>query len=284
MHVRDPGPGDGAVRSADKNAARIVGAGDLQRDAGNAASALQLFGKLIGGKIDVARPQGAHKRIRQEKSNKYEYTPVARWKTAPEIVYNSQDGEGSVFLSWSHDDNGLGCEYKVIQYEKLLVVKKGEKVLGTTTERKFEISDLVNGKYTFAVVPILGQEEGSISESVTVEVKAEWIVAPELQCSINGPSSVKLTWSASPKVETYHITVYAGSGSLLRFVNLDFKKVEEFDVPVKADEIIYEYQFPDSIDPETGVKLRFEIFGVRHTADNSEQTSSISKQTVILNK
>ena len=77
-------------------------------------------------------------------------------------------------------------------------------------------------------------------------------------------------------------TVSAGSGSLLRFVNLDYKKYSEFDVQAKPGDMEYTFTYKDNIDPETGVKLKFEIYGIRHTATGSEQKSATTTQTIIV--
>lgn len=231
---------------------------------------------LIDGNQVLSSP------LYSERSNKVEYTLVAKWKAAPEIKYSSQDGEGSVFLSWSHDDNGLGCEYKVIQYDMLGVIKKGETTLGITKERSFEVSDLMNGKYTFVIIPSLNTEEGEASEPVKVDVMADWIAAPELSYSVTGTNSVKLSWEPSPKVETYHISVFAGNGSLLRFVNLDYKLIDEFDIPAETTNQEFEFVYPGSFEPDIGARLKFEIYGVRHTASGELQQSATSTQTVVL--
>ena len=217
-----------------------------------------------------------------QNSSKEDYTPISRWKLAPTITRSSQDGNGSVIINWEHDDNGLGCSYKIIKQDKLLVVKKGEAEIGVTPEKEYEIIDLVNGKYTFAVVPVLDNEEGLASDPITIEVKADWVTAPALECNITEKNHITLKWDTADKVENYHIIVSAGSGSLLRFVNLDYKKIAEFDVPSENTTMEYDYEYPDEIDLETGVKLKFEIFGIRHAADGTEQHSSTSKQEITL--
>ena len=211
------------------------------------------------------------------------YAPVVRWKNAVDIQVSTQAGEGSVLLKWEHDNDGRDLRYKVLEIEKLLGVKTGEKVLGVTDGKEFEIHDLVNGTYTFAVIPVLGEEEGEAAV-VDVEVTADWLLAPELNCEAVGPKEVRLTWNAADKVDSYHITVSAGSGSLLRLVNLDYKKIAEFDVPVTADALEYTYTYAGALDPDNGVKLKFEICGVHHVPGQPDQQSSTSSRTVLLQK
>lgn len=253
---------------------------DLNEEYGFQVQLVQYSKNIVGEKEPI--PTSV---LYSKFSNKEKYTPTSRWKLAPEITYNSQDGEGSVLLAWEHDDNGLGCQYKIVKYDKLVVVKTGEKEIGITApgEREFEITDLVNGKYTFAVIPVLGKETGNVSEAVTIDVSADWVTAPELNCSVTGSNEVTLSWISSPRVESYHITVSVGSGSLLRYVNLDFKKYLETEVPVGGETMEYIFRYPETVDSEDGVKIRFEVYGIRHTADNTEQTSSTSKQMIILN-
>lgn len=215
-------------------------------------------------------------------SKAFDYTPYAAWKNAPEITYASQTADGEVTLQWEHEDNGLGCEYKIISVEKVLGVKKGQKEIGSTTDRKYTVKDLMNGKYTYTVVPVLSREEGIASEETTVEVQNNWVAAPVLECEQSGNQQILLKWTAPDGVESYHITVSAGSGSVLRFVNLDYKKYTEFDVQAQPGSMEYVFSYDEIINPENGTKLKFEIYAVRHTADGAEQKSAASSQTIIM--
>lgn len=216
-----------------------------------------------------------------KESKPYEYMPMAKWKSGLNIEVSTQAGQGTVLLKWDHDDYGKGVEYQILEYDKLLVVKTSEKEIGRTKEKEFEINDLVNGKYTFAVVPVYDKEKGE-AVTVDVEVTADWVQAPELNCNISGEKDVKLTWMSPDKVDSYHITVSAGSGNLLRFINLDYKKIAEFDVPATPGSMEFTYTYPDVVDPETGVKLKFEIYGVHHVAGKEDQKSSTSNQSIVL--
>lgn len=218
-----------------------------------------------------------------KESKAYAYTPREKWKIAPEIQVSTQAGEGSVYLKWDHDADGKDVRYKVLEYDMLVLVKKGEKELGITEQKEYEIQDLVNGRYTFAVQPVIGDKEGEPAV-VTVDVTADWVEAPELNCSAEESPDVRLSWNSADKVDTYHITVYAGSGSLLRFVNLDYEKIAEFDVPAEDGETEFIYTYPDRIDPENGVKLKFEVYGIHHVPGGADQHSSTSQQTVTLKK
>lgn len=220
--------------------------------------------------------------LESKESKKFDFTPFAAWKYAPEIIYHSQTADGEVTLRWEHDDNGLGCKYKVLKLDKLLVVKKGQEEVGVTDEKEFVIKDLMNGKQIFAVVPILGKEEGIASDEVIEEVKNEWVLAPELECDAVDSNTVELQWESSKEVESYHVTVYTGSGSVLRFINRDFKEYDEFDVPATEGDMQYEYNYDGSVDQENGARLKFEIYGIRHTANGVEQQSATSSQTVVL--
>ena len=217
------------------------------------------------------------------KDSKYfDYTPYAAWKNAPEITYISQTADGQVTIRWDHEDNKLGCEYKVLKLDKVIGIKKGTSEIGKTKEHEFVVEDLMNGKHSFAVVPCFSKEEGISSETVVAEVANNWVSAPALEYEIHKDNQIELKWKAAKGVESYHITVYAGSGSLLRFVNLDFKKYEEFDVEVTSDDMTYSYKLGNDLSSESGVKLRFEIYAVRHAANGKEQQSAVSKQTVVI--
>ena len=218
--------------------------------------------------------------LNSKDSKFYDYTPYAAWKNAPEITYASQTADGEITIKWDHDDNGLGCEYKIVSPEKLLVVKKGNKEIGKTTKKEFIVKDVMNGKHTFSVIPVLGKEDGISSEDQTVEVVNNWVVAPSLECSLNGSKKVLLKWDAPAEVNSYHVTVYAGSGSLLRFVNLDYKKYKEFDVACKPGKMEYTFTYDENIDSKDGVKLKFEIYATRKTEKGAEQKSTTSKQTI----
>ena len=220
--------------------------------------------------------------LESKESKAYDYTPYAAWKNEPVITYASQSADGQITLRWDHDDNGLGCEYKIMEQDILLGVKKGEGEIGRTSEKEFTVNDLMNGKYTYAVIPVFSGDEGSASDPVTAEVKNNWVAAPALKCEAENSKDVRLKWTASEGVESYHITVSAGDGSLLRFVKLDYKKYEEFDVEAAAGEMVYTYTYDQPANPENGTNLKFEIYGIRHTADGTEQRSAASAQTITL--
>lgn len=219
--------------------------------------------------------------LESKESKSFTYTPYAAWKNAPDITYASQTADGQITLRWDHDDNNLGCEYKIVRYDKILGVKKGETELGRTDKCEFTVKDLMNGKYIFAVIPVYSREDGLASEEVEVELKNNWVIAPALDCTPGDKGQVTLKWACAPGVESYHVLVSAGSGSLLRLVNLDFNKYAEFDVPAKAGDMEYVFTYKDPIDPENGVKLKFEIYGVRYAANGEEQKSATTKQIVV---
>ena len=224
-----------------------------------------------------------HGSILESKDSKaFSYTPYAAWKNAPEIIYASQTAEGQTELRWVHDDNNLKCEYEVVQYEYVLGVKKGEKVVGRTIDKTFTIKDLMNGKYTYSVVPTLSKEKGLASATAEVEISNSWVVAPSLTCEQGKKGEVILKWSSPQAVESYHVVVSVGSGSILRFIDMDYNKYSEFDVPAKNGDMEYSFTYKEEIDPNTGIKLKFEIYGIRHAADGTEQKSATTKQTVVV--
>ena len=220
--------------------------------------------------------------LESKDSKMFEYTPYAAWKNAPTITYASQTADGQITLRWEHDDNGLGCQYKVIQIDKVLNVKKGEKELGTVTGNECVIKDLMNGSYSFAVVPVYEKEQGFLSEEATAEIQNNWVIAPTLECIPGKDQQILLKWTSAEGVENYHFTVSAGSGSLLRFVNLDFKKYDEFDVKSTPGAMEYTFIYDQAIDSENGVKLKFEVYGVRHATRGGEQKSATTTQIVTI--
>jgi len=44
----------------------------------------------------------------------------------------------------------------------------------------------------------------------------------------------------------------------------------------------YTHTYDQPVDPENGVNLKFEIYGIRHAADGTEQKSASSEQTIVL--
>lgn len=212
-------------------------------------------------------------------SSNYPYTPVAAWKTAPVLSYASQTADGQLTLQWTHNDNSLGCEYVIMRVKKTLGIKTGEEEVGVVTGTTFVLNDLMNGKYCYTVVPRLNNEIGAASEEVNIEITNDWVVAPILSCEQVGDTSIKLTWTAAANVDTYHITIYTGdSKSILRFVNLDFSKFSEHDLPATSGEMEFVFSYPNEIDPENGQKVKFEVYGIRYAANGDEQTTATTKQ------
>ena len=236
-------------------------------------------------------------------SGELAYKPTELWKTAPVIDYASQTADGEITLRWSHEDGGLGCEYAVIKINKVLGVMTGEDVLGSTIEHEFIIRDMENGGYCFNIVPTYGGKKGNYSADANVEVKNDWVVAPALTCEQTGTKQVKLRWKAPANIEQYHITVYTGdNNSILRFVDLDYSKYAEFDIEASEGDMEYIYEYDKDVDPENGLdinivvpglidtkidmgnglKMKFEIYGLRHTDSEAEQKSATSSQAIIL--
>ena len=140
-----------------------------------------------------------------------------------------------------------------------------------------------NGAYCLNVVPVLNGEKGSYSADANVEVKNEWVVAPELKCEQTGNKEVKLTWKAPANIERYHITVYTGdNNSLLRFVDMDYSKYAEFDIDAVEGDMEYTYTYDKDIDPVNGIKMKYEIYGIRHTGSGAEQKSAVSASTIVV--
>ena len=236
-------------------------------------------------------------------SSELTYKPTELWKTAPAIDYASQTADGEITLRWSHEDGGLGCEYAIMKINKIMGVMTGEEQLGITKEHEFIIRDLANGGYCFNIVPTYGGEKGTYSVDANVEVKNDWVIAPALKCEQTGDKQVKLTWKAPANIEQYHITVYTGdNNSILRFVDLDYSKYTEFDLTASEGDMEYIYEFDKdgdsgndinldisipglidtSINLASGQKLKFEIYGIRHTESGAEQKSATSSQTINL--
>lgn len=216
-------------------------------------------------------------------SGELAYRVTAVWKTAPVITFASQSADGKITLQWDHEDYGTGCEYAVVKINKVLGVMTGEEEWGRTTEHEFCMIDLNNGGYCINIVPILNGEKGSYSADANVEVKNEWVIAPELNCEQISANQVRLTWKAPANVESYHIVVSTGdNASLLRFVDLDYSKYAEFDVSATEGDMEYIFTYDKDIDPENGVKMKFEVYGLRHTASGGEQKSATSTKTIVV--
>lgn len=231
---------------------------------------------LNGEKITTAIHQS-------KESNGYSYTPTAAWKTAPVISYASQTADGQITLQWDHENFDLSCEYVVVKVNKAFGIKTGEEELGRTKEKTFTINDLMNGNYSLAVFPILADEKGSSSYDTSVSIQNDWVVAPILVCEEHENDSVRLVWNAAEGVESYHITVHKGnSESLLRFIDLDYSKYAEYDIPATSGEMEYTFVYEQEIDPSTGEKFKFEIFGIRHSQNGEEQKTASSSKTLTI--
>ncbi len=216
-------------------------------------------------------------------SKEYSYIPTALWRTPPVITYASQTSDGQITIRWDHAAVGHGCEYVISKINKTLGIRRGEEEWGTTTENEYVVYDLLNGSYTISVTPMFHGEKGEASSEVKVSIRNEWVISPALVCEQVGENTVKLTWSAAENAETYHITVYAGnSNSLLRFVDLDYRKYAEFDVPGGRGIIEYIYYCDKEYNADAGLKLKFEIVGIRHAADGTEQRSGTSSQSITI--
>ena len=216
-------------------------------------------------------------------SKELAYRVTAAWKDAPVITFASQTADGEITVQWDHEDYGAGCEYSVLYIKKTLGVMTGQEEWGRTSDHEFKKTDLANGSYCINIVPVFGDEKGTNSADANVEIKNEWVVAPELVCEQIGANQVKLTWKTSPNVESYHVTVSTGdNASLLRFVDLDYSKYTEFDLDTAEGDMEYIFTYDRDIDPENGLKMKFEVCGLRHTASGEEQKSATSVKTIVL--
>lgn len=216
-------------------------------------------------------------------SGEYTYRVTAAWKAAPVITFASQSADGTITLQWDHDDYGVGCEYAVMKINKVLGVMTGEEEWGRTTDHEFTVIDLNNGGYCINIVPFFNGEKGSYSADANVEVKNEWVVAPELNCEQISNNQVKLTWKVPANIESYHVVVSTGdNASLLRFIDLDYSKYSEFDIDATEGDMEYVFTYDEDIDPENGVKMKFEVYGLRHTASGGEQKSATSSKTIVV--
>lgn len=212
------------------------------------------------------------------------YTPIAAWKTAPVITYASQTADGQVTLQWTHEDNGLGCQYAVIQLNKKLGVKIGEKEIATTNEKSYVIDDLMNGNVSFMVVPKIDGDIGTSSKEASVEIQNDWVAAPTLNCEQKDKKQVVLTWIGVEGVSHYRITIFKGDNtSLLRFVNMDFTEFTSFEIEAENGEMEYIFTYDGEIDPTNGEKFKFEIYGLHTATDGSKQTTSTTTQIITMN-
>ncbi|MBE5772200.1 MAG: hypothetical protein E7336_12625 [Clostridiales bacterium] len=216
-------------------------------------------------------------------SNYYEYTPVAAWKEAPVILYASQTADGQAMLRWTHVGLDYGCEYQVVKNNKILGIKRDEEILSQTSATEYVLNDLMNGNYSFEIVPVYGSETGFASQEVTIDIKNDWVIAPDVSIEQTDGNKVKINWMATEGVETYHVCVYVGDNeSILRYVNLDYSKYQEYDVAAIGNSMESEFVYEGEIDPVDGVRLKFEIYGVRHASDGSEQKTAVTTQTIVI--
>ena len=216
-------------------------------------------------------------------SSELNYQVTAAWKAAPVITFASQTGDGEITIQWDHEDYDIGCEYKIVKINKVFGVMTGEEEWGQTARHEFSMIDLNNGSYCLNIVPVFNQEKGAYSADANVEVKNEWVIAPEINCQQIDKNQVKLSWKAPANIERYHVNIFTGdNNSLLRFVDLDYSKYTEVDIEAVEGEMEYIYTYDKDIDPENGLKMKFEIYGLRHTASGGEQKSAISSKVIVL--
>jgi hypothetical protein len=128
------------------------------------------------------------------------------------------------------------------------------------------------------VCALYGSEEGDRSAEAMVEVRNGWERAPEISCQAKSETELSITWKPSPDIEAYRITVYQGDKkSLLKYTNMDFTKTDEAELDACGTTMEYVYPIPDG-----SSRFKFEVTGIRHTEDGSEQKSTVG--TVIYPK
>lgn len=216
-------------------------------------------------------------------SANYTYRLVPIWKEAPVITFASQTADGQITIRWDHEDYDAGCEYAVMKINKVFGVMTGEDSLGLTSEHEYIVNDLNNGNYCINIVPMLGGEKGKYSADANVEIKNEWVVAPSLECEQISDTQVKLTWKAPGNIAKYHIDVSRGdNNSLLRFVDLDYSKYTEYDVDAIEGDMEFIFSYNEPVDSENGIKLKFDIYGIRNASAGGEQRSATSTKTIVL--
>ena len=170
-----------------------------------------------------------------------------------------------------------------MKINKKLGLQTGEEQIGLTTEKTFEVQDLPNGEHLFAVAPVYRNEKGDTGEAAGIKVQNGWEAVPDLKCEQVDGNHVKLMWTGLQGADSYRISIYAGdSGSLLRFVDMDFKKQEEINVASVVGPMEYLYSWKGDISTENGTKLKFEICGVHLTSDGKEQLTESTSQTLTL--
>ena len=216
-------------------------------------------------------------------SGELAYKVTAAWKMPAAITFASQTADGQFTIRWNHEDYGQSCEYAVMKIKKVLGVMTGEELIGRAKDHEYIINDLVNGSYCFNIVPLLNDEKGIYSSDANVDIRNDWVVAPELVCEQIGTDEVRLSLKSVANIEKYHITVSTGdTTSLLRFVDLDYSKYAEFDVEATEGEMKYIYHYDKEVDTENGLKIKFEIYGLRHSESGEEQRSAVSVQSLVM--
>lgn len=217
-------------------------------------------------------------------SKTLEFTPVEAWTIAPVITSVKQTGEGEITILWTHNTlPDFSCEYEVMLITKTLGIKTGETVIAKTANKEAVLRDILNGEYCYTVVPYHGEKRGTASDEASVTVINIWSDMPQLSLKQLGYNQIRINWQSATGVDKYHICVYSGdSNSLLQFIDMDYRKYTEFDVTVDGDEMETIFTYPDAIDPDKGIKLKFEVYGIRITEDGNEQFSATASQTITL--
>lgn len=212
------------------------------------------------------------------------FVPVAAWSIAPVIAIAKQTGEGQLLLQWTHDlDINIPCEYDVLLASKVLIVKTGETIVATTTDKEIVLLDLADGNYSYAIVPRFEGKKGTASAEANVTIKNTWNAEPKLILTQVEENQVKLEWTSALGIETYNIRVYVGnSKSFLKFVDLDYKEYMKFDVPVTGDMLSTVFTYDDVIDSKNEVKLKFDIQGIKHAENGVELTTKVGSQSITL--
>lgn len=208
-------------------------------------------------------------------------TPV--WKDAPIITFGEQTADGEVTIRWSHPAVELGCQYILSLRNKAAFITTGESELIRVNGAEAVISNLQNGNYTLVVTPENEGSRGTSSAEYTVAVNNNWSQAPEVILTQLDSRSAKVEITHVYGIESYIIRVSCGnSANILRYVNLDFSLYDEYTVDAKSPVTDFIFRYEKEANPEDVIRVKFEIYGIHKSDDETLQHSATITQQINL--
>ena len=208
-------------------------------------------------------------------------TPV--WKDAPVITFSEQTSDGEVTIRWTHPAVELGCQYVLSLRNKAVFITTGESELIRVNGAEAVIRNLQNGNYTLVVTPENEGSKGTSSAEFTVVVNNNWSQAPEVILTQLDSRTAKVEITHVYGIESYIIRVSCGNtANILSYVNLDFSLYDEYTVDAKSPVTDFIFRYEKEAKPEDEIRVKFEIYGIHKSEDETLQHSATKTEQINL--